>query len=134
MKIQGHCHCGEIQYEAELDPDSVGICHCTDCQSLSATAFRTIGVVKPGNFHLLKGEPKIYIKTADSGNRRQQAFCSNCGSGIYASPDEDEPRVHNIRIGTVVQRDQLPPKFQLWCRSAQPWLPEIKTPKKSEKQ
>ena len=134
MKIEGRCHCGAIEFEAELDPERVGICHCTDCQSMSATAFRTFSVVNPGDFHILKGAPKIYIKTGDSGNRRQQAFCDNCGSGIYATSDDDGPKSYNIRMGTVRQREQLPPQFQVWCRSAQPWLPEIKTPKKSQKQ
>jgi len=27
MKIDGGCHCGYITYEAEADPEKVGICH-----------------------------------------------------------------------------------------------------------
>jgi len=134
MKVNGRCHCGEIRYEAELDPESVGICHCTDCQTLSASAFRTIGVVQPGKFRLINGNPNIYVKTGDSGNKRQQAFCRNCGSGIYATSVEDGPKTYNIRMGTVQQRKEFPPKFQIWCRSAQPWLPTIDTDKKTELQ
>lgn len=134
MRIDGGCHCGAITYEAELDPKAVGICHCTDCQSLSASAFRTIGVVQAGNFHLLSGTPKIYVKTGESGNQREQAFCSECGSGIYAAGVEQEPKVHNIRMGSVKQRDQFTPVFQVWCRSAQPWLPDINTPRRKDKQ
>jgi len=133
MKIDGSCHCGAITYEAELDPEAVGICHCTDCQALSATAFRTLGMVQPGDFRLLKGKPKIYIKIGESGNRREQAFCENCGSGIYAASTDDDPKVRNLRMGTVRQRAQFPPRFQVWCRSAQPWLSEINTPKKFDK-
>ena len=32
MRIDGGCHCGHITYEAEINPDDVIICHCTDCQ------------------------------------------------------------------------------------------------------
>src|SRR5689334_18981220 len=39
MKIDGRCHCGEITFEAEVDPDALHICHCTDCQTLSGSAF-----------------------------------------------------------------------------------------------
>ncbi len=134
MKINGSCHCGAITYEAELDPDSVGICHCTDCQQLSASAFRTVGIVQAGDFQLLKGRPKIYIKTGDSGNKREQAFCENCGSGIYAASPGDDPKVHNIRMGTVQQRDLFTPQFQIWCRSAHSWLSEIHTSKKIDQQ
>ena len=134
MKIDGSCHCGAIKYEAELDPEAVGICHCTDCQMLSASAFRTVGMVKAGEFRLLTGSPKIYVKTGDSGNRREQAFCDNCGCGIYAAAVGDEPKVRNLRMGTVRQRSQLPPRFQVWCRSALPWLPTIDTPRKCDRQ
>jgi hypothetical protein len=27
MKIDGHCHCGRISFEAEVDPNAVTICH-----------------------------------------------------------------------------------------------------------
>ena len=134
MKVNGSCHCGEIRYEAELDPQSVGICHCTDCQALSASAFRTVGVVQPGDFHLISGNPKVYVKTGDSGNKRQQAFCATCGSAIYATSADDGPKAFNIRMGTVEQRSELAPTFQIWCRSAQPWLPTIDTAKKTEQQ
>jgi hypothetical protein len=40
MKIDGHCHCGRISFEAEVDPNAVTICHCTDCQTLTGSAFR----------------------------------------------------------------------------------------------
>jgi len=46
MKIDGGCLCGHITYEAEIDPAQVSICHCTDCQTLSGSAFR-IGAPMP---------------------------------------------------------------------------------------
>ncbi|MEE9586606.1 MAG: GFA family protein, partial [Hyphomicrobiaceae bacterium] len=38
MKIDGSCHCGFIKYQAEVDPEGVYVCHCTDCQSISGGA------------------------------------------------------------------------------------------------
>ena len=125
MKIEGACHCGGIVYEAELDLDKVGICHCSDCQSLSASAFRTIATVTGDTFKVLQGTPKDYIKIGDSGNQRIQAFCGNCGSGLYATDVGDGPKNYNIRGGTIRQRGQIPPKFECWRQSALDWLPEI---------
>jgi len=28
MKVDGQCHCGAIVYEAEVEPGTVGLCHC----------------------------------------------------------------------------------------------------------
>ena len=125
MKIDGSCHCGKISYEAEIDPESVVICHCTDCQTLSGSAFRTVAPSEEGSFRLLAGQIKVYIKTAESGAKREQAFCPECGTPIYATSVGDGPKIHGIRAGTIRQRDNLAPVKQFWTRSAQHWLPEI---------
>ena len=126
MKVDGGCHCGFIRYEAEVDPEKTMICHCSDCQTLSGTAFRTVVPVPKAHFRLLKGQPKIYVKTAESGSKRAQAFCPECGTPIYASAVSDPP-AFNLRIGSIRQRAELPPKFQHWCRSALPWVMDPET-------
>ncbi len=125
MKITGACHCHAIRYEAEIDPKLVGICHCTDCQTLSGTAFRVVVRALPDTFRLLAGTPRVYVKTAESGNRREQAFCETCGSPLYATSPGPEPRIYSLRVGTIDQRDQLAPVVQIWARSAQPWLAKL---------
>ena len=134
MKIDGGCHCGDITYEAEIDPEKVGICHCTDCQTLSASVFRTFVMVPEDAFRILSGDPKIYVKTGDSGAKRAQAFCPECGSAIYATAVGEGPKVYNIRLGTARQRAKLTPKTQLWSRSALHWLPGLDSIPKVEKQ
>ncbi len=109
-KIEGGYYCGYITYEATVNPDLVVICHCTDCQTLSGTTFR-IGVFAPqGNFKLLTGAPKFYLKTTASGTKRKLAFCPECGTSIYSSDTSDAP-VFWIRVGTCRQRAELIPKF-----------------------
>jgi hypothetical protein len=125
MKIDGRCHCGYISYEAEADPDNAGICHCTDCQALSGTAFRTFLRITDGSFRMLSGEPTVYVKIAERGAQREQAFCPRCGSPIYATAVGEGPKIYSIRLGTVRQRDRLIPKVQIWTRSQQRWLNHI---------
>ncbi len=93
MKIDGGCHCGYVTYEAEVDPDKTAICHCTDCQSLSASAFRTIVPAPSSTFKILTGEPSIYLKTGESGAVRPQGFCPRCGSAIYSTALETGRRI-----------------------------------------
>jgi hypothetical protein len=133
MKIDGRCHCGAITYEAEVDPAFVSICHCTDCQTLTGTAFRTSIRAAHDKFKLLSGTPKVYVKIGDSGGRRAQAFCADCGSPIYATAAEGNAP-YNIRVGTVRQRSELVPMVQIWCRSEQQWLPTLGGIRKVEKQ
>ncbi len=132
MKIDGACHCGNITYVAEIDPDNVGICHCTDCQTFSGSAFRASVRAAKGAF-TLSGQPKIYVKTAESGAKRAQAFCPDCGTSIYSAA-VTEPETFNIRLGTVRQRRELRPKSQGWCRSALDWAMDLHSIKQFTKQ
>jgi hypothetical protein len=134
MKIDGGCHCGYITYEAEADPADVMICHCTDCQTLSGSAFRTVILTQEGSFRLCSGELKIYTKRGESGNDRQQTFCPECGTPIYSTTVGQGPKVHSIRVGTLRQRSELVPKMQLWFRSAQPWVADVRSIPHFEKQ
>lgn len=126
MQVHGACHCGEIEYEAELDPDRVVLCHCTDCQIMSGGPYRSIAQVPEGDFVLLKGEPKQYFKTGDSGNRRELTFCDTCGSHLYATSAEPPGgRMLGLRTGTLREGRDLGPKFQVWCQSKMPWAQDI---------
>ena len=133
MKVEGACHCGQITFEAEIDPGTVRICHCTDCQTLTGSAFRVTAEAPAGSFVLRSGSPKIYIKTAESGNKRAQAFCPNCGTPIYAA-NPHEPRSYGIRVGTLKQRAELRPARQIWYRSALSWVTDTRALPHAERQ
>jgi hypothetical protein len=135
MKIDGACHCGAITIEGEADPEKVGICHCTDCQTGTGSAFR-VSVAVPGSTFKMKGQPATYVKTtADSGLPRLQAFCSKCGSPIYSTTvGEGMQAAYMVRVGILRQRDQLTPRRQQWFRSARPWVTSLDALPKSEKQ
>jgi len=135
MKIEGACSCGSIRIEGEADPATTSICHCTDCQTGTGTAFR-ISIPVKGDSFKVTGEPTIYIKTtADSGNPRAQAFCGKCGSPLYSTtPGEGQQAMYIVRVGILKQRDQLEPKRQIWWRSARPWVTGLDAIRKIEKQ
>lgn len=126
MKVEGRCHCGAIVYEATVDPARASLCHCNDCQSFSGAPFRASVPAKAEDFHLLKGKPKVYVKVAESGARRAQNFCGDCGSPIFVT-SADDPKLYNLRLGTIKQRAQIPALRQIWCESALPWAQNIST-------
>jgi hypothetical protein len=125
MKVNGNCLCGHITYEAEINPESVVVCHCTDCQTHTGSAFSVaVGIVND-EFRLLTGELKSYEKVADSGTIRALAFCPECGNRIHAKTVGEGSSFFGLRVGTVRQRDKLKPKAQSWCRSAQDWVNDL---------
>ena len=108
------------------------ICHCTDCQTFSGSAFRTVVLTKPGTFALLAGAPTVYVKTADS--RRQQTFCPTCGTPLYSAPVSGDTTVVVLLVGAIRQRDRLVPRDQYWFGSSQAWLPSLPAIMKQDRQ
>jgi len=125
MHVDGQCHCGRVTFEAEIDPQAVSICHCTDCQSLTGSPFR-VTVICPGEqVRIQSGSPKIYAKTGDNGRKRLQHFCADCGSPLFTSGEGAQTDNWGIRWGSIRQRDLLKPVRQIWCRSAVPWIKDV---------
>ena len=73
-------------------------------------------------------------KIGDSGNKREQTFCSNCGSPLYSTSVGDGPKQYGIRLGTVNQRYQIAPQRQKWFRSSQDWTQELSSLPSVEKE
>src|SRR6204780_5827622 len=135
MKIDGGGSRGAIKIEGEADPEKTQICHCTDCQTSTGTAFR-VSIPVPGTTFKMTGQPNYYLKTtADSGKPRLQAFCGTCGSPILSTtPGEGVQPSYMVRVGILPQREQFVPRRQNWYRSARAWGTEIGAIRTNEKQ
>ena len=52
LPITGGCQCGAIRYEVIGEPRQVVVCHCTDCQRQSGSAFGMTMVVDEVDFRV----------------------------------------------------------------------------------
>ena len=125
MKIDGQCHCGDVSFEAEIDPERVSICHCTDCQALTGSPYRVTVLASRDSVRLTGKQPKLYVKTGDNGKKRLQYFCPQCGSPVFTAGEGAAADEWGIRWGSIRQRRDLPPKRQIWRRSAAPWVDSL---------
>ena len=119
IQINGECHCGKIEIKATVKLSEVRACHCTDCQQMSGAPLRAIAVA-PAEKIKIKGIPKEYIKIGDSGNKRIQAFCSDCGTQLFAT--DMERRLYNLRTGFLEQKNQLVPRAHVFTQSSISWI------------
>ena len=119
-QMSGGCRCGQVRYKADAEPIFTGICHCTDCQKQSGTAFNIV-VAVPQAALAIEGSPKTYASKGDTGKQITSRFCPNCGSTIV-SEAEIMPGVTMIRAGTLDDTSWLNPAMEIYCDSAQPWV------------
>ena len=65
---------------------------------LTGSPFRANVRAEAGGFCILKGQPRHYVKTGDSGAKRIHAFCEVCASPIYSCAIEN-PQSYTQRTG-----------------------------------
>ena len=122
----GGCECGELRYIATGEPLAVAVCHCTQCQRQSGSAFGMTMVMPRSQFRLTRGEPRTYTTASDSGTRKVCVFCGTCGIRIYNALG-DRPTTVNLKPGTLDDTSWFAPNLQVWRTSQQPWvtLPDV---------
>ncbi len=120
--VNGSCHCGYIKIEAIVKLTEVRACHCTDCQKMSGAPLRAIAIA-PSKKITIIGNPKEYVKIGDSGNKRIQAFCSDCGTQLFAT--DMEKTIYNLRTGFLEQKNVLVPRTHVFTNSSMPWIYKI---------
>ena len=118
---RGGCQCGRIRYEIQAEPLTLYACHCTECQRQSGSAFGMSMPVPREAVILLKGEPRQWIRSSESGREVICCFCGECGTRLFHKPTRN-PNITNVKPGTLDDTSWLRPVGNLWTRSAQSWI------------
>jgi hypothetical protein len=69
----------------------------------------------------------------EDSRERNGGFCSRCGTAIYSTSVGDDPKVYNVRVGALRQRNELVPRRQLFVRSQQSWINDLNSIQKFDK-
>ncbi len=117
----GGCQCGAVRYELTGEPLPAIVCHCTECQKQTSSAFGMTLPVAKRDFRLMSGTLKEWRRMADSGRELACYFCPECGSRVYHSSSLG-PDYWHLKPGTLDDTSWLAPVAQVWTNSAQPWL------------
>ena len=116
---EGGCACGAVRYRLLQDPVGLHVCHCTDCQTVTGTAFILSMPIRRGSLELLLGEPKLVEFETSSGIRQRNHCCTDCCTRLWS---EGRSERVTFRPGTLDDTSWLTPVAHIWTRSAQPWV------------
>ena len=123
MRMSGECLCGKVKYTAEADPVFTAVCHCKNCQKQAGT-FSSVVVAVPAAALSTTGPVKTFEDTGDSGKPVHRRFCPECGSPIITEVDA-MPGLALIKAGTLDDTKWLKPTMEVYCSSAQAWVPPL---------
>jgi len=117
---EGSCLCGGVRYRLTAEPGAFGYCHCTSCRKASGSAHAANAPIDRAAFELLQGQP--LIREFESSPGKLRAFCTNCGSPLYAYLMAT-PEVLRIRLGTLDTPFFKQPQAHTWVSDKAPWEP-----------
>ena len=123
--LDGRCLCGSITYTSSADePLLTGICHCSDCQRSTGSAFSIIVGVPLESLEISGESLKVFDTMGEDREAiAHRSFCGDCGSPIMSVLD-DMPAMAVLKAGTLDDTSWLQPDLEFWARSAQPWAVE----------
>lgn len=119
--FNGSCLCGNVKYNTESAALTTAVCHCTDCQKQSGSAFSVNLLVPAAGFRVEGASLSSYSKAGGSSLPVRRFFCSACGSALY-SEMAAMPGLLAVKAGTLSSKVAVDPALHLWCASAQPWV------------
>ena len=118
--MKGGCRCGAIRYEVSGEPVGSLLCHCRDCQYAAGGGPAHDMAMPRQSVTVIKGEPRAYWSTADSGKRVGRLFCATCGTPLLTEL-EGFPDLRIVAVGSLDDPSVFKPRASIWTSSAQPW-------------
>jgi hypothetical protein len=114
-QISGKCLCGNISYSSDTEIKMMANCHCSDCRSVTGAAYGTLVFVEADAVEI-RGEPKIFKHTSDSGAAMQKLFCGDCGSQLFGK-NSNRPSMLSIRAGGLDDNSFVKPTVNVYLSS-----------------
>jgi hypothetical protein len=120
LPLTGGCGCGAVRFEVSEPLVAAVYCHCKRCQRRTGSAFAASARVEPGSFRIVSGEQLVATWAPEEGF--EKAFCSACGSALYAQSPQDRD-VLAVRLGAFDGDPGIRPRAHQFVDYAAAWEP-----------
>ena len=119
LPLEGGCQCGQLRYRLKGKPLTFYLCHCTECQRQTSSAFGESLRANAADMEF-SGRKAVTRRMAQSGAAREGTFCPECGVRVWHGSDGSP--FGNIKAGTLDDTSWLWPAGHIWTRSKQPFM------------
>lgn len=118
--LTGGCQCGAVRFELKAAPIVFYLCHCSDCQRQSSSAYGESVKVNAADVEV-DGALCAFHPIADSGTVKTCEFCPKCGTRLFHGRKPGAP-TFNMKGGTFDDVSWLRPAGHIWTVSKQPFI------------
>ncbi len=113
----GGCRCGAVRLRVTKPPLLAGACHCTGCQTMSASAYSLTLTVPADGFEIMQGEP---VPGGLKGPVSHHFHCPGCLSWMFTRAEGFDWFV-NLRPSMLDRHDWFAPFVDVWTSEKLPW-------------
>ncbi len=118
--VKGGCQCGKVRYALRNPPSVFYICHCTECQKQSSSAFGQSMRIAADDLEIM-GVTARYSRQSCSGHVLNCDYCPACGSRLFHRRDTYGAEI-NIKAGSLDDTSWFKPAGHIWTGSKQKWV------------
>ncbi len=120
IDVPGRCRCGRVRFMLREEPIAFYLCHCTDCQSESGSAYGQSMHVRREAIDAVEGSVREHTIEGPEGRSSVMTYCANCLTILWGG-QPDVPQVLGLNAGSLEDTAGLQPYGNMWTRSARPW-------------
>jgi hypothetical protein len=121
IEVPGRCRCGRVKFVLREEPIAFYLCHCTDCQADSGSAFGQSMLVRAEAIDGLEGSAEEHTIEGPDGRRNVVTRCANCATPLWFL-NAEIPQVRGLNSGSLEDVAGLTPYGNMWTSSARPWV------------
>jgi len=118
--LTGGCACGAVRYALQAAPMFVNCCHCTQCQTLTGSAFVVNAIIETTEI-AVSGVAPVRTDGPSEGGVHDIYRCPGCFTALW-SDYRRRGWLSFLRVGTLDTPAALPPQAHIFTRSKLPWV------------
>lgn len=115
--MTGGCRCGRVRLRVTAPPLLAGACHCTGCQTMTASAFSLSYALHRKALEVSSGE--LVLGGVQGGT--QHNFCAFCKTWLFTYPEGMDWLV-NLRASCLDDHADFEPFAEFWTREKLAWV------------
>lgn len=109
--MTGGCQCGAVRFEARIENDDAGLCHCRMCQRAVGSVWVAFKNLKKADVRWTGREPDYYASSPIA----RRGHCAACGTSLtFEYPDSDDM---DLTVGSFDEPGRFVPRHHFGIES-----------------
>ena len=118
LPATGGCQCGALRFRVDKAPLITAVCHCRDCQRMTAAPYSTTAMIPTDGFTITAGDP---TRGGLGTGERKHFHCPKCMALVFTRVAPREDMFVNVRATLFDDPSWFSPFVETFTNAQFPW-------------